>query len=187
MARSTVSCTKCRAPLLLSDSGEAAAVRCAQCQAVSQVYCFPALYEGLSSGLPAQDASFTDTASCFYHAHKTAVVPCDHCGRFLCDLCTIDLPEQRLCPGCLEISQKKHTLERFENHRTLYDNIALALALYPALLLWPTLVTAPLTMFFAAWHWRSPTSIVPRTRVRLVLAIGIAVLQIGGWIAYMML
>ena len=29
-------------------------------------------------------------ASCYFHAHKRAAVPCDGCGRFLCSLCDLN-------------------------------------------------------------------------------------------------
>jgi hypothetical protein len=69
-----------------------------------------------------------------------------------------------------------------ENQRTLYDGIALTLAVLP-ILMWPlTFITAPASLFIVVRHWRSPLSVVPRTRVRYVLAALFAVAQIAGWL-----
>jgi len=61
----------------------------------------------------------------------------------------------------------------------LHDSVALALATLPALLFWPVLLTAPLTLFWIVRHWNSPGSILPRTRARFYLAGVIALSQIG--------
>jgi hypothetical protein len=70
-----------------------------------------------------------------------------------------------------------------ENRRVLYDKIALALALYPMLLFYLTFFTAPMAIFVAIRYWKAPSSILPRTRVRFVIALVLAVFQIAGWIA----
>jgi hypothetical protein len=63
----------------------------------------------------------------------------------------------------------------------LYDSLALTLALVP-LLLWPfTLITAPAALFIAIRYWRAPGSVVQRTKVRLILAMFVALAQIVGW------
>ena len=61
----------------------------------------------------------------------------------------------------------------------MHDSVALALAIFPAFLFWPVLVTAPLTLFWIFRHWNSPRSILPRTRVRFYFAGLIALSQIG--------
>ena len=122
-------------------------------------------------------------ASCFYHPTKKAVLPCESCGRFLCAICDVELNGQHLCPGCLASGKKKGKLKQLENRRTLYDSLALAVAVYPMLLVWPSLVGAPIAIYIAIRHWKAPTSVIPRTRWRAVLAIIIALLQIGGWVA----
>lgn len=123
-----------------------------------------------------------DQASCFYHPAKKAVIPCEACGRFLCDLCTITFNHAHLCPACLETGRSKHKYKDLENHRILYDEIALGLALYPLLIFWLTLFTAPTALFIAISKWNAPSSIVPRwRRFRFVSAILLAFLQLAGW------
>ena len=45
-----------------------------------------------------------------------------------------------------------------------------------------TFITAPLALYMAIRHWNSPRSIVHRTRIRYVLAIVFAALQLIGWV-----
>ena len=65
----------------------------------------------------------------------------------------------------------------------LYDSIALAVSTFPLLLFYFTLLSAPATLFIVWRYWNAPTSLLPRTRVRFVIAAIIAVLEIAGWIA----
>jgi hypothetical protein len=123
-------------------------------------------------------------SSCFYHPHKRAVLPCESCGRFLCSLCDVELSGQHLCPGCLETGKRKGRLEQLQNHRLRYDKIALGLAVLPVLLIataWFTIVTAPAAMFVAIRHWKSPSSLLTQSKVRFVVAMLIAGLQLAGW------
>jgi hypothetical protein len=99
-------------------------------------------------------------------------------------LCDIEFHDQHLCPQCLEAGKNQGRLTRLENHRVLYDNVALYLAVLPLILMWPaTLVTAPMAIFVAIWYWRAPGSIIPRSKVRFVLAILLGLAQIAGWVA----
>ncbi len=74
---------------------------------------------------------------------------------------------------------RMRTNQNLETSRTMYDSIALALAIFPAFLFWPVLVTAPLTLFWIFRHWNSPRSILPRSRARFYIAGLIALSQIG--------
>jgi hypothetical protein len=70
-----------------------------------------------------------------------------------------------------------HALEK---RRTLFDSVALALAALPALLaFYPTIVTAPIVVYLAARHWKSPSSIVPRGKWRFVVALIIVFLELA--------
>jgi len=109
---------------------------------------------------------------------------CDGCGRFLCALCDVELSGQHFCAPCLETGQRKRTLTQLETRRVLYDNIALALAILPVLSCFLFPVTSPLAIAVAIWGWRKPSSLLPRTRVRFVLAILIGLLGLGLSIAW---
>jgi hypothetical protein len=177
------SCTKCNASLPDEVFNAADFIRCPSCNSKIRIDVFPALLESPSSGPAAQSLLVESEASCFYHEKKKAVVPCDYCGRFLCALCDVELNGEHFCPSCLESGTKKGKLRNLQNHRILYDSIALSLAVLPAILIWPSIVTAPMAIFIAIRYWRAPLSIIPRTKVRFVLAIALATPQILGWAA----
>jgi hypothetical protein len=123
-------------------------------------------------------------ASCFYHPEKKAAVPCQACGRFLCGLCDCELQGKHFCPGCLETGREKGKMQNLQNQRTLYGNIALALAVWPVVLVFGvyfTIFTAPMALYVAIRYWNAPLSLVGRTRARHVIAIVLGTLQIVGW------
>jgi hypothetical protein len=123
-------------------------------------------------------------SSCFFHPQKKAVVPCAGCGRFLCALCDCALGSEHFCPACLEVGKSKGKIKNLDNQRTRYDTIALGLALLPLLIFYLTLITAPMALFVAIRYWNAPRSLVQSSRIRLILAIIIALLEIGGWITF---
>jgi len=176
-----VSCTKCKATLLGNVFNLPDFAPCPSCQTPLQIEVFPALFRRFTPGSAGETIIEESDASCFYHAQKKAVVPCEGCGRFLCALCDCELHGQHLCPACLEVGKKKGKIKSLENHRVLYDSTALALAAYPLLIFYFTIVTAPMALYLAIRHWNTPTSIIHRTKVRFVVAITLAILEIIGW------
>jgi hypothetical protein len=156
--------------------------QCPHCGVSVRADVFPAQFRGWQ---PADkgDAVMQDEAGCFYHPHKKAVVPCAACGRFLCDLCDVDFDGRHICPPCLEAGKEKRKMEKLETRRVLYDNVAIAFAVIPILFIWATIITAPVVLYITVRHWKSPLSIIPRTRARFVIASSIAALQLGGWVA----
>ena len=69
-------------------------------------------------------------------------------------------------------------MKSLENHRTLYDSMALWLALFPLILYPFVIVTAPIAVFIAIRYWHKPSSILPRTNIRKILAIVIGSIEI---------
>ncbi|MEW6159846.1 MAG: hypothetical protein AB1813_20635 [Verrucomicrobiota bacterium] len=182
MQRSLLLCTKCNATLAEEFTHASSVQVCHSCRSQIEVEIFPALYRQFSPGQKGETI-VADEASCFYHLEKKAVIPCEICGRFLCALCDIELDGQHLCPGCLESGRRKGTLAHFDDRRVLWDNCALGTAVLP-ILMWPiTFVTAPMSIFMAIRYWKAPLSLIPRTRIRFVLAIIIATAQIIAWAA----
>lgn len=178
-------CPKCNTPLSEAQVNRSELAPCPGCDSLLQVEVFPALFRPVAAGREGERLLIETEASCFYHAQKKAVVPCEGCGRFLCALCDCELHGEHFCPTCLETGKKKGKIKRLENERTLYDSIALALATYPLVLfvgVYFTCITAPMAVYFAVRYWNAPRSIVHRTRWRLVFALGFAGLQIAGWI-----
>ncbi len=181
MTGSPVQCSQCGMALPAGCLNQPELVPCPGCGAPSQAAVFPALFREAKSGAVGEVIQVDGEAACFFHANKKAVVPCAGCGRFLCALCDCDLNGQHLCPSCLETGKRKGKLKNLENHRTLHDRIALALAVYPLLIFYFTLLTAPIALFIAVRYWNAPTSILRRTKARFVAAIVLASLQLVGW------
>lgn len=181
MSPSLLRCTQCNAVLPESLLNQPDLRPCPSCNAELQVEVFPALFRPTVFGQAGETVMMEGESSCFYHPTKRAVRTCDGCGRFLCALCDCELHGQHFCPTCLEVGRKKGRITRLEHRRTLYDNIALSLAILPLLIFYFTLVTAPMALYMAIRYWNAPGSIVHRTRVRYVIAIILASLQVGGW------
>jgi hypothetical protein len=178
-----VQCPKCRAWLLEGVFNRPDLVPCPTCGVPVQIEVFPALFRPLATGREGEVVMVEGESSCFYHPNKKAVLPCQGCGRFLCALCDCELHGQHFCPACLEAGKTKGKIKSIENERTLYDSIALALAIVPMLIFYLTFITAPMALFVAIRYWNKPRSIVHHTRLRYILAIVLAGLQIAGWVA----
>lgn len=151
---------------------------CPVCHAPVVVRIFPAFVQSKAGSVPQPLGEATE-ANCFYHPRNRAATPCDECGRFLCDLCTLEIPGAKLCPVCFASNVHGRKPRNLETSRTLHDSIALTLATAPAVMVWPIVVTAPLSLFWVFRHWKSPGSILPRTRWRFYLAGVFAVTEIA--------
>jgi hypothetical protein len=176
-----VQCPKCRAWLMERIFNQPELSPCPACGVPLQVEIFPALFRKINPGQSGEAVMVEGESSCFYHPQKKAVLPCDGCGRFLCALCDCQLNSQHFCPACLEAGRTKGKIKSLENQRTLYDSIALSLAIYPILIFYFTIITAPMALFVAIRYWTSPPSLVHRSKIRFVVAIIFALLQIVGW------
>ena len=181
MSDATVNCGACRMPLPSASWNSSGPAACPSCEAVLRALVFPAFARPLARGDVGERVLADSEASCFYHPQKKAATVCDRCGRFLCSLCDVDLPGEHVCPGCLQSGVSKGRLERLEASRILYDDIALALAVWPMVLFcFACILTAPMALYYAIRHWNTPCSVVPRSKVRFVLAIVLACLQLIG-------
>lgn len=176
-----VLCSRCNTSLPVEAYNTDEMASCSGCQAKTLVTVFPALLREITLGRPAETLLVDTDASCFYHPQKKAEIACGNCGRFLCALCDVDLNGQHLCPSCIETGKQKGKMKNLENRRVLYDDIALSLAVLPMIIFYFSILTAPIALFVAIRYWNAPTSIVPRSKIRFVLAIAIATLQLLGW------
>src|SRR5437667_2555281 len=183
MSSSSVLCPKCKTPLAAIVLNQPDLTPCPACSVPLQVEIFPAFFRRTAARRDGEAVLVEGESTCFYHPQKKAVLPCEGCGRFLCALCDCELHGQHFCTVCLEIGRKKGKIKSLENQRTLYDSIALSLAILPLLIFYLTFITAPAALFIALRYWNAPRSLVHRSRIRLVLAILIAGLQIVGWVA----
>lgn len=184
-----LTCTRCNAALLAGMLNQPDLAPCPGCGSSLQVEVFPALFQQPKPGLAGEQLLIEAEAGCFYHPQRKAVLPCDGCGRFLCTLCDCQLGGQHLCPTCLETGRRKGKLKNLQNQRTLHDSIALALAVYPLLIFYFTVITAPMALYIALRHWNAPGSLVRGNKVRFVAAIVLAAAQIAGWgvLAYVLI
>jgi hypothetical protein len=174
-------CTKCDTELKPNLYNRPQMTPCPSCGTPLRVLVFPALYREIETGAAGESLLTDDDAGCFYHPGKKAVVPCSACGRFLCGLCDIEFDGDHICPSCLEAGKKKRNISKLENQRTLYDSMALILAVYPMLIFYFTFITAPVVLFITIRYWNAPNTIVGRVKWRFVLAFIIALAQLGGW------
>jgi hypothetical protein len=178
----TLVCSNCNFPLSTESWASGAAVACPACRARTTVLTFPALVRKLDAPDAGQPVLEEGEASCFQHPAKRAVAPCDQCGRFLCGLCRVEFMGQIWCPACIDNHRQSGALAKLDSSRPLYDNMALALAIFPMLLIWPTIVTAPMSVYVALRYWRAQTSVLPRTKSRFIAALLLSSAQIGAWL-----
>lgn len=178
---SSIYCTRCQYELPLFVFRNDEFRPCPSCGAPIYGVIFPALTADNSKSRAGETLLVDSDASCFYHPQKKAEISCDYCGRFLCALCDVEMEGKHLCPPCIESGKQKGRIKTLENRRTLYDSIALSLAVLPMLIFYFTVVTAPIAIYMAIRYWNAPTSILHRGKWRFVLAIIIASSQIIGW------
>ena len=178
-----IECPKCSAALSENVINSFELTRCNGCAVSIRVDAFPAVYRKLETGMSGEKITHSSEAGCYYHEKKKAVIHCSMCGRFLCALCNLEIGSQNLCPGCLETGEKKKKLDILENHRILYDNIALFIAILPFTLIFWFLspLSAPAALFMVIRFWKAPASLAHRSKIRFIAAFILAGLQLVGW------
>ncbi|MDH3999192.1 MAG: B-box zinc finger protein [Desulfuromonadales bacterium] len=171
-------CSRCQKPLNAPIGRDLGDLRCSSCDSRFKVVAFPSLFKDLQRS-EGHEIQAENEAACYNHPHKKADIVCEDCGRFLCSLCDIQIGARHTCPACIDLA--KENKSELTVNRTLHDSIALSLAILPALM-WPiTLVTAPAAIFYAIRHWKTPTSLIPRSKIRPLAAIIIGVIQLVLW------
>jgi hypothetical protein len=154
---------------------------CTSCGSRNQALIFPA---ARLAAAPVQiEAALDGQASCFDHPGNRAVTSCRQCGRFVCQLCSIEFGEGVFCPSCIAAGAGSASGANPETSRTLYDSMAL-LAPTLSLAMWPfTIITGPGAVVLSILKWRAPLSLVRRTRLRFVAAALIGLAETAGWVA----
>jgi len=175
-------CGNCSVLLDFDIRNESTTITCPNCNNQILVEAFPALFRGIERGRPGESITLDDDASCFYHRGKKAVIPCESCGRFLCALCDVDFGGRHLCPPCIELGGTQAKTEKFRSEYVYYDRLALALAIFPLIIFYLTIITAPAALYFAVRHWNTRMSAVPRGKWRHVVAILFAGTEVAGWL-----
>lgn len=181
MSAPLIHCPKCHTALLDGVFNQGGFTPCPGCTTPVQVEVYPAMFRQQVKGSAGELILTEGEAGCFYHPKKKAVLPCESCGRFLCALCDCEHQGKHFCPACLETGRTKGKVKSLENTRIRYDNIALALALYPILIFYLTIITAPMALFVALRYWKAPRSLAQPSSTRFIFTILIATLQLSGW------
>ncbi|MEW6364848.1 MAG: B-box zinc finger protein [Acidobacteriota bacterium] len=172
-----LTCSSCAAPIIPALVSPHRTLECPRCGSTLDVHVFPALFKPPARGTAGEQVQLEGEPSCYYHAQKKAVVLCDNCGRFLCALCDVAMAGGHYCPQCLDRRGKVARVKTLENHRVLYDSVALSLAIVPLLIFYFVIITAPIAIFVAIRHWNSPGSLVRRTKIRFVVAIALGCIE----------
>ena len=162
--------------------GGAGTAACAGCRNPVTGIIFPAYFQSAATTVGDAVAS-PDESSCFYHVDKGAVAPCDQCGRFLCGLCMVPWAGRNVCPQCLSAAMAPKPANPLDNRRTLYDSMALGLAILPLIppFTYFSFLTAPAALFVAIRFWRKPSGLTRRNKVRLWLAVILSLVLIAAW------
>jgi hypothetical protein len=179
-------CPICRTiqPIGAANSGRMH--KCPDCGRHLSGDLFPAFFRPMADAATGRALREDGPSECFNHPGKQAEAICAGCGRLLCALCEIQLDGKSLCLKCLQAGYEKKSIATLEKQRTLYDNMALVAAFWPPLVffVFPSLITAPLAIFIALRYWKTPLSILPRTKLRYILAMTLSCLQIVGWVIF---
>jgi hypothetical protein len=182
-AADPVRCSRCNAVLPREVVEAREMALCPDCGAAVTAWVFPAILSRPAPILSAETTAVEGDATCFFHPGKAAVLACSRCGRFVCQLCQVELRGETLCPECITTGMAKKKIAALENRRVCYDSVALTLATWPVVTLWYlTIFTAPAALYIGIRYWKAPLSIVGRTKVRLVLALLLATTEIALWV-----
>lgn len=175
----TILCPSCNAALpAWFLTGPRVENLCPSCYRSVRLLLFPAIENAAQPKeyVPATLREATESA-CFEHPTKRAVNVCESCGRFVCGLCETEIDGRISCPGCVGGEVLR---EQQNRRRTLYDSIALALAIWPVFLMFYVgLLAAPITLYVVIRHWRKPGSLIPRNKWRFVVAGILAVAELA--------
>ena len=173
-------CGKCGLDLCAPIAAPPMLVKCPHCSRQTEFAYFPALFREVPQGNAGATLLIDSESSCFYHASKKAESICEHCGRFLCALCDIDINGIHSCPSCIEQGAAVDNAPAAMQARTVYyDELALKLAVYPIIFVWPVIFTAPMAIYMTIRYWKKQKPVVPRNRWRFVAATAVASLELA--------
>jgi hypothetical protein len=182
-----IRCGNCRAELPPAHWRGEEFGRCLRCGEPVAVMVFPAILEGPPDGLAGEQRVDESAASCFFHPDRQAVRACDHCGRFVCSLCELDLGSRHLCPTCLENADKDRGIPiNLERKRLCHEEIAFLMAAVPLVfglfMWWLWIVTGPAAVFMALWFWRRSSKFGTTGTLKRLAAIVIGSGQVIAWL-----
>jgi hypothetical protein len=191
-----VKCTHCEGAYPVDGEGVWTERACPWCRGEISVFAFPSLSRPPAARPAKAAVPGENLAACFFHAQKSASVPCDACGRFLCDLCDLRFQERHYCATCLDAAQRgepgpaSEAAELLKERVYLPQNLAFMLAFYSPLTLiglYLTPLTAPASIWIAIRNWKRNDGFQIRGKWRAWAAILLALGQIASWVALIVL
>ncbi len=172
------SCPNCRTAIPVDPTRRDQEVRCPFCRKTITFQIFPRLTR-TPPPEPISEVAAPGEATCRFYPELKAEVVCDACGCFLSRRASIRWADRPLCMPCLHALREEKADTEFRADLKIWDNRALALlALAPF-----TLFTAPVAIFLLVRFRREPRGWVPRSSLRWWLAMILALLTLGAWIA----
>lgn len=174
-----IACKRCGDLIPASLYNKGSFTACPSCNVPIMIQVYPAFYS--ENNTKNVESISEGQAACFYHPQNIAVVSCESCGRFLCNVCDIEFDGSHICPGCLEAGRKKRQIGNLDSNRMLYDSISLKLSFYPLILFPLTIFTAPISLYLAIRNFNKPISIISRSKYKYLAAILISSIEILGW------
>jgi hypothetical protein len=176
-------CTKCSAPAPVAILNTGQFGLCPGCDSPLRIDLYPAFFREAKRGATGEAIVIDSDASCFYHPRSRAAVICSACGRFLCGLCDLEIDGVHFCAPCLKASNENGKIGALENRRPLNDVLAFQLSIFGLVIFYFSLIAAPISIYFAIKHWKTPGSLVQGTsKWRFVTAIILSSLQLLAWI-----
>jgi hypothetical protein len=179
----SLSCPRCSETLPVSRAESRRTFECPACHAEVEAFIFPAFQDDPATRLQIEVAQGSE-AVCFFHPRYRALTPCDHCGRFLCRLCAIDVGKRKLCAECLAQLRSQKSETGLVQHAALFDNTALFLVIAPTVtiaLAFLTIISAPAALFLSIYYWPRQWTLLHRSPLRFGVAGMLSVLVLAGW------
>jgi hypothetical protein len=157
--------------------------RCPACHSQVEAYIFPEFDKNPSARSGIRLAQEHE-AVCYFHSRYCATNPCDNCGRFLCEICAINVGSRHLCAECLSQLRKQRDESGLVHYAALFDNVSLFLVTAPVITIFfwfLTIFSAPVSLFLSFYYWSRQWTLLPRSPIRFVLAILFSLLLIALW------
>ncbi len=185
----SVACPKCHAVLpdeVLQWQSKSELAACPACRAPVYANVYPRLYAG---GISKEEQgmggmSEEGEAVCSFYPELKAETVCEECGCLMSEKAAVNWNGENFCMPCLHLLREQKGRDDFLSKRTLYDNSALGLVLFMAPL---SLFTAPLALYYLIRYRNSSRGIVPRGKVRWVLALILSIGFMLGWLLLLVL
>ncbi len=173
-------CPACRSAGGVGFTGpEATKGTCRACQREVSAHLFPKAFRPATP--PPIKAPIAGDAVCYYDPTQKATCLCSQCGVLASDAWSANWGSQRICLRCLEKLRQDGRDSRFETTRVMWDNICLLFSLAVCSPMpYIGAITGPVALVLGLRAWNKPRSMVPRSRWRLVLGLGLASLQVIG-------